>query len=146
MMNATEPKYTKSGDIDLLIEHPVHGWIPFTASPNDCEEHGRELFEQAEAGEFGEVAAYVEPEPAPVPVPPVVKMRQARLALLQSGHLATVNAAIAGMTGLEGEAARIDWEFAETVERSSPLVQTMAAILSLTDAQLDTLFSLAGGL
>jgi hypothetical protein len=46
--------------------------LPFTADPNDPEEHGRALFASALAGEFGEVAEYVapvhpEPEPGPTP-------------------------------------------------------------------------------
>lgn len=32
--------------------------LPFTASPDDSEEHGRFLFEQAASGAYGEVAAY----------------------------------------------------------------------------------------
>lgn len=145
-MNAKEPKFTKSGDIDLLVEHPVHGWIPFTASPNDCEEHGRELFTQAKAGEFGEVAAYVEPELSPELTPQIVTMRQARLALLQLGYLDIVNTTIANMTGAEGAAAKIEWEYAQTVDIKSPLVITMTAMLSLTEEQLDSLFSLASTL
>jgi hypothetical protein len=39
--------------------------VPFTANPNDTEEHGREIFARCMAGEFGEVAAYV-PPPEPV--------------------------------------------------------------------------------
>jgi hypothetical protein len=35
--------------------------MPFGASSFDCEAHGRELFERAKAGEFGEVAPYVAP-------------------------------------------------------------------------------------
>lgn len=147
-MNAKEPRYTNSGSIDLLIDHPEYGWIPFTASPDDCEEYGRELFAQAISGEFGEVAEYVEPEPTPVPVtvPQVVTMRQARLALLQSGYLDIVNTAIANMTGVEGAAAKIEWEYAQTVDIKSPLVITMTTLLSLTEEQLDDLFTLAGGL
>ncbi len=82
----------------------------------------------------------------PKPAPSVVNMRQARLALLQSGLLAIVNTAIAGMAGVEGDAARIEWEFASTVERSSPLVQSLAVQLSLTEAQLDNMFTLAATL
>ena len=37
--------------------------MPFTATPDDSEAHGRELFERALAGEFGEIAEYVEPGP-----------------------------------------------------------------------------------
>jgi hypothetical protein len=35
--------------------------LPFGASPDDCEAHGREIFARAKAGEFGTVAAYVAP-------------------------------------------------------------------------------------
>lgn len=49
--------------IDLEINHPVHGWIPFTARPDDPEQIGRDLFTQAAAGD---VAAYEPPAPAPV--------------------------------------------------------------------------------
>jgi hypothetical protein len=33
--------------------------MPFGATPDDYHEHGREIFERAKAGEFGEVAPYV---------------------------------------------------------------------------------------
>ncbi len=36
-------------------------WLPFTASPDDVEEHGRLVFEMAARGDFGAVAAYVPP-------------------------------------------------------------------------------------
>lgn len=32
------------GGIDCEINHPQFGWIPFTASPDDVEEYGREIF------------------------------------------------------------------------------------------------------
>jgi hypothetical protein len=38
------------GTIDMEIDHPAYGWIPFTASPNDVELHGRELYAQVNAG------------------------------------------------------------------------------------------------
>lgn len=50
-------------NIDLIITHPVFGEIPFTASQNDVEETGRDLFVRALAGEFGQVAAFVPPAP-----------------------------------------------------------------------------------
>lgn len=35
-----------NGDvIDCEINHPIYGWIPFTASPEDPEQHGRDIFE-----------------------------------------------------------------------------------------------------
>lgn len=62
-MNAKNPKYTIDHNIDLEINHPEFGWIPFTASPNDVEEIGRNLYSQAISGEFGPIAAYVPPPP-----------------------------------------------------------------------------------
>ena len=48
--------------IDLTIKWDgINDELPFTASPTDVEVHGRAIFEQAAAGQFGEVAAYVEP-------------------------------------------------------------------------------------
>ena len=83
------------------------------------------------------------PEPADQPPPVVitsVTMRQARLALLQSGLLAQVSASITD------PAAQIEWEYAQTVERNSPLVQQIATGLSLDEQQLDSLFTLAATL
>lgn len=81
------------------------------------------------------------------PVPSaVVTMRQARLALLQSGLLTQVNTAVANMPGPAGDAARIEWEYAKEACRDSPLLVGLAAALELTTTQLDELFTLAGGL
>ncbi len=83
--------------------------------------------------------------PAPI-VPGAVTMRQARLALLQWGMLALVNTNIASMTGVEGEAARIAWEFSGMVERNQPLVLSLGTTLGLTSGDLDQLFTLAATL
>lgn len=80
------------------------------------------------------------------PPPAVVTMRQARLALLQSGLLTKVNTAIANMPGAAGDAARIEWEFSSTVERNRPLVQSLSSVLGLTESQLDDLYRLAAAL
>lgn len=68
--------------------------------------------------------------------------RQARLALHAAGLLADVEAAIAAAGG----AVAIEWEYASTIERASPLVASMAGALGLTDAQLDALFTAAAAL
>lgn len=79
--------------------------------------------------------------PAVVAVPEVVTMRQARLALLGAGLLAQVNTAVANMPGAEGDAARIEWEYAQEVRRDSPLVTALSAAFGWTSAQLDDLFT-----
>jgi len=38
------PVRNTNGTIDCEIEHPDYGWIPFTASPDDSEQHGRDLY------------------------------------------------------------------------------------------------------
>lgn len=58
---ARNPKTNEAGNVDLEIDHPAFGWIPFTASPDDVEPHGRDLYARAMAGEFGPVAEYVPP-------------------------------------------------------------------------------------
>lgn len=79
-------------------------------------------------------------------VPVFVTMRQARLALLGAGLLASVNSSVSAMTGPAGDAARIEWEFANEVRRDSTLVAAMASSLSLSAAALDALFITAATL
>jgi len=80
-MNYKNPIYTENGAIDCEIEHPDYGWIPFTASPDDCEEHGRELFARISAA--GNIAAYV-PPPPPAPEELAAQARAQRDSLLAS--------------------------------------------------------------
>ena len=84
--------------------------------------------------------------PAPVVVPEYVTMRQARLALYIAGKLASVNSAVAGMVGTKGDAARIEWEFSNEVHRGSQLINDMKPVLSMTDAEVDSLFISAASL
>jgi hypothetical protein len=44
--------------------------LPFTASQNDCEAHGRAIFADIVAGKYGEIAAYVPPPPPPTATQP----------------------------------------------------------------------------
>lgn len=93
-----------------------------------------------------EGALDAEPPPPPPPIPSRVTMRQARLALLGEGLLAQVDAAVASVPGAAGDAARIEWEYALSVERNSPLVASLTSALGLTAEQLDALFTTADGL
>jgi hypothetical protein len=56
-MNYRNAQYNAFGTIDCEIEHPVYGWIPFTADPSDVEPIGAEVFNAAKA----KAAVYVEP-------------------------------------------------------------------------------------
>jgi hypothetical protein len=99
----------------------------------------------AAIGDAWDGATFTRP-PAPVDVPQSVTMRQARLALLGAGVLATVNAAIASMPGDQGEAARIEWEYARDVLRDSPLIGGLMPALGMTEQQIDQLFIAAAAL
>ena len=65
-----------------------------------------------------------------------VSMRQARLKLLQEEKLDLVEDEIVK----KGKAAEIEWEYAQQVDRLSPLVSAMQSILELSDSELDTWF------
>lgn len=107
--------------------------------------HG-ERIDWLDADQTEPTAAEIAAELARAAVPAVVTMRQARLALLSAGLLPAVNAAITAMPGSEGDAARIEWEFAGEVQRTQPLVLSLGAVLSLDDAALDALFVTAAEL
>ena len=88
---------------------------------------------------------YSETEPAPLVLPlviPPVSPRQIRQALTRAGLRSTVEAAIAA-----GDQDTKDWwEFATQFERQHVRVIAMGVALGQTDAQLDTLWTLAGSL
>lgn len=83
---------------------------------------------------------------AAVTVPTQVTMRQARLALLAAGKLAQVDAAIDSLPEPQRSAARIEWEYSNAVQRSSPFVASLAPALAMTPAEIDALFVAASRL
>lgn len=79
-------------------------------------------------------------------IPMEVSMRQARLAMLDAGIIASVDTAIAALPSPQKEAAQIEWEYATTVRRDSTLVATLATSLGLTEQQVGNLFTAAGAI
>lgn len=70
-----------------------------------------------------------------------ISMRQARLILLQEGLLAQVETAINNIQdATQKAAAKIEWEYSQTVKINSPLVKTIAAVIGLTQEQVESLF------
>ena len=55
-MKYKNPTFNANGTIDIELDHPVHGPIPFTATPDDPEEHGRLLFADARVAALPYVA------------------------------------------------------------------------------------------
>ena len=76
----------------------------------------------------------------------VVSMRQCRLALLADGTLADVDAAIASLPEPDKSSAQVEWEYAATVERTSPFVASLGAAIGYDDAKIDALFEAAAEL
>lgn len=75
-MNIRNPVFTEDNRIDCEINHPVYGWIPFTADSNDVEQHGKEIY--AAALSMGP-AAYVQ-------TPPVVPTKAEQEANRQASY------------------------------------------------------------
>jgi hypothetical protein len=139
MTEFRNPTYNQFGSIDLEVNHPQLGWIPFTASADDPEEYGRTLFAEATAGE---VAPYVEPGPVPAPIPDRVTARQFKLQLLAAGLLDQVEAWIAS----QSQAVQIAYANSGTFVRDEPMMQAGFAALGFTPEQIDEFFTAAAAL
>ena len=140
-MEIRNPIYNAFGTIDCEINHPKLGWIPFTSSPDDVEELGRQIHADLLAGKAGQIAPYVEPPPQPTPVPTEVSRFQARAALLQAGLLDDIEAYMADPA--TDPFVRLAWQDAQVFKRNSPTVLSLQPLLGLTDGQLDDLFRFA---
>ena len=81
------------------------------------------------------------------PIPQEVTRRQARQALLLSGLLGSVQAAIDGIADpIQRGLAKIEWDDSQAFERNRPLLIALATALGLDSAELDQLFITASGL
>ena len=101
---------------------------------------------QVQNGAWVVLPEYPVPPVQPPMVPSAVTMRQARLALLGAGLLANIEAAIDALPSPQKEAARIEWEYSQEVQRHNGFVSVLAPMLGMTDAQTDALFVAAKGL
>ncbi len=76
-----------------------------------------------------------------------ISPRQIRLALLSLGVTeANVDGAIATLPSPEKDAAMIAWKFSTSFERSVPMVSAIGQMLGMNKEQLDSLWTMAGGL
>lgn len=100
----------------------------------------------ASIGDVWDGEVFTPGPPAPPVVPAAVTMRQARLALLGADLLDDVDAAIAALPSPQKEAAKIEWEYSQEVQRHNGVVAALGPLLGLTDAQIDDLFLTAAQL
>jgi len=78
---------------------------------------------------------YIAPPP---PIPATVTRFQALAVLAAGGYLDTVRTYIATLD--QNNVQRLAWENATDWERTSPTLNALAAMLNLTDTQVDDLF------
>ena len=138
--------YNSVVTIDCEINHPTFGWIPFTASPEDVEQHCREIYNAAINGECGEIVAYS---------PPVVDEQavlaswrdktevsrfQVHAALYQAGYYEDIQSYMSTEADVIQKMA---WETAQVFRRNSPTVTALLPLMGITDSQLDDLFKFA---
>ena len=129
-MQIRNPIYTSFGSIDCEIDHPVYGWIPYTA------EIGGDVFNIAKAT--------AKPYIAPPTVDPLIAERasmtvsrfQALAALLNAGLLSQVNVALANA----GPLAQLTWTKTTKFRHNSPTIASLSTGLDLTNTQVDDLF------
>lgn len=138
-MEYRSPIYNAVGTIDVEINHPVHGWIPFTASPDDPEELGRAIYEAASEGD---VEPYVPPEPEPEPLPDRVTARQFKLQLLSAGLIDQVE----GWVATQSRAVQIAYANSGTFVRDEPMMKAGFQALGFTPEEGDAFFAAAAAL
>lgn len=61
-MESRNHKLNHASGVDCEINHPVHGWIPFSALPGDVEALSAEILADYAAGKFGVLPPYQKPQ------------------------------------------------------------------------------------
>jgi len=135
--------------------------VEFLASPDDVEAHGVTLYNNAVAGLYGTVAAYVAPPAPPTPVPTEITALQFLLQAATDGIITQVEALSAAQTGAvpaliqavfdtlpseQGFVAKVRWARMTEVPRNDPLVAAVGQVLDMTTQEMDQFFIAAAAL
>ena len=154
-MNWRNPLRLADGRIDCEVEQPGHGWLPYTADPDDVEQPSRELHQAIlDAEAAGEVT--IADAPPPDPGPPELSPRRFEWLLAFTG-LDDVWDAVQARAKAEGDrrryagfkAERMSGRFDFSAIRAfagDPAVQAAAAErphIDLSDAALRRAWDLA---
>lgn len=139
-MELRNAKYVTPSMINVEINHPELGWIPFTCIDEDAHST-QQVFARVLNGEAGEITPA---DPGPTEEELLQQQReqmtcsnlQGRLAMADAGVLSTVEAAIA-QSDLK---TQIAWDRAQYFRRLSPMVLGMQTVLGWTDERMDELF------
>ncbi|MGN6552073.1 MAG: hypothetical protein ACTHJ3_19585 [Pararhizobium sp.] len=140
--------------MDMEINHPVMGWVQWTANPLDRETIedgsvvlGKAMFDAALA--TGTVADFVPLSGDAARADfPALSPRQLRLVMLDLGLSDADIVAKINAIGdeKEREASMIEWKFATKYERLHPLVVMLASEMGFPPEQFDDLWLYGAGL
>jgi len=139
-MEYRNAQYNAFGTIDCEINHPIYGWIPFTADPNDVEPFGREMFNAVKHI----ATAYVEPY-----TDPAGTLAQERINMActpMQGILALGEANWNTILAYRDTAPwqeKVIIDSAQTWVRNSQNIAFFQYLLGFTDTQVDDLFRAA---
>ncbi|MGR1583358.1 hypothetical protein ACSSNL_18085 [Thalassobius sp. S69A] len=162
-MEFRNPAYNARGTIDCEVLHPSMGWVPFTASPDDQEAQGREVY--ADIIEGGGVVDYVPPSEDEVLARTRAEAVLTRAAFCSALHTsgilpayeaiqaargdwpATFAAFTATMNESDATNAQIRWAAATSIHYADDLLQQLALAHADGDqatatATLDAVFGL----
>lgn len=153
-------RYDAAGTITCEINHPLHGWIPFTVDVNDTGAAFDVAALDAEIRAAGGIADYVPPEISQNDIRAAMQLtrRQVMIGLVSEGLITTqeaiaaasngtapasLEAIFAAMTEPDQTAARITWGSFTVAYRLDPMIPIIAAAAQppLDDAALDAFFS-----
>ena len=129
----------------LLDPQPVTPQNVFAGAPTYCYQFADEQAWEAFVAAHSDADGNLLVTPRPAAPPNRVSMRQARLALVDMGLLATVNSAIDALEEPAKTVASIEWDYAHIVERNSAIVAMLSAAIGLSSNQVDNLFRVAAG-
>lgn len=154
-MEFRNEKLNHFGGVDMEINHPERGWIPFSASPDDVEPLGAEMYALALP-----TAAPADPLP-PAPIPQVISDRQFFQQLAIDGRITqeealnavgpgiiptSMDALINQMPSDLQFAARMLVRGATTFQRQHPVTELIGQLYGLNSDQIDTLWRNASSL
>lgn len=114
---------------EIIFRMSDGGYIPTEPANTDYQQY------LAWLAEGNTPEPYVAP---PTPIPSTVSRFQALVVLSAAGHLPTIRTYIATLD--PDNITRLAWESATEWERTSPTLNALAAMLGLSDAQVDDLF------
>ena len=136
MARIQNARFNATGGIDMQVEHPVLGWIPYTAREDDVENRQAlwDLARQSNPEPFVEIS----PEDALEEERSAMNASrfQLKAALQEAGKLSAFEDAL----GAAAPVSVLAWAEAASFRRNSPSITELATASGLTDEELDEVF------